>query len=402
MAALLIFTAHKRSRYSVRRVALEWARLVPVALGHLGVDYPKREAHMLNNRKNTECFATHRQDAPSWIASDPEEAFAIQTASPLGCDSLIHHEEYEDQFTECEVDEQEPIEEDVFDPQVLGSAAINTRPPGSSHQVWPLFPHRNHDVCGTPERLPETVPASGASTWTISAPEIERAIMNLYGRLKRTPTDSEVAKELNLSLLRYHEGLILLRDLEAEIASPRAEGGGQEIVWVGAGNDHSVFCCLRSEILTLFRNAVRMLPERERLVITLRYWEELNDREIRLTLDIPESTLTRLSASASLHLRARLFGSRESDHCGDEVTPAGAGREVGNKQTAREAHVYMSGGQDGWLPTGHSWESLGSNAIYDHFAQRWFFVDDCGDLKLVQRQDRHEMKFNEVCGTRSC
>jgi DNA-directed RNA polymerase specialized sigma24 family protein len=365
-----------------------------------GLVYSKREANMRNNSNNTVGFATYRQDAPPWIAADPEEAFAIQTASPLGCDSFIHNKEGGELSIESQADEQEAMEEEVFEPRILGREPVDARRPPSSRQGWPFFPHRNRDIGSIAERLPDTVPASGGVTWTISAPEVERAIITLFGRLKRTPTDSEVAKELNLSLIHYHEGLILLRDIETEIATPKVDGGGAELVWVGAGHDHAVFCCLRSEMLTLFKNAVKMLPEGERLIITLRYWEELSDREIRLTLEIPESTLTRLSASASLHLTARLFGSRESDHYGDEVVPAGSRPVRGNKRTAPEAHVYMSGGQDGWLPTGHSWERLGSNATYDHYAQKWFFVDESGELKLVRRQERHEVKFNEVCSTR--
>jgi hypothetical protein len=80
------------------------------------------------------------------------------------------------------------------------------------------------------------------------------------------------------------------------------------------GLEHAIFCCLRWELLRLFRNAVKRVPERERLVITLRYRADLGERKIGLTLDIEESTLTRLSASASLHLGAWLFGSRETDH----------------------------------------------------------------------------------------
>jgi hypothetical protein len=349
--------------------------------------------------KNIACYVTERHDCPPWI-SGSEQVLAIQTAFPLGYDSLTLDQGFEYEFMESQPDEHEPIEEEILESRLLGGAALETRRPKSCRQAPPSF-SRNRDVSRTPKRLPETVAASGAPTWTISAPEIEQAVINLYGRLKRTPLDSEVAKELNLSLIRYYEALILRKDFEAEIASRNADGGNQELVWVGAGNDHAVFCCLRSGILKLFRNAVRMLPQREHLVITLRYSEELNERDVRLTLAVPESTFTGLSASASLRLKARLFGSRESDHWGGEVKPACDGRGAGNKQMGPEAHIYISGGQDGWLPSGSSWESLSSNAQYDHFAQKWFFVDDGGELNLVQRQERHQIKINEVCSSGS-
>jgi RNA polymerase sigma factor FliA len=52
--------------------------------------------------------------------------------------------------------------------------------------------------------------------------------------------------------------------------------------------------------------AINDLPERERLVMTLYYYEETTMREIGLILGVVESRVSQMHASAVLHLRSRL------------------------------------------------------------------------------------------------
>jgi RNA polymerase sigma factor for flagellar operon FliA len=52
--------------------------------------------------------------------------------------------------------------------------------------------------------------------------------------------------------------------------------------------------------------AISDLPERERLITTLYYFEEVSMKEIGLILGVVESRISQLHASAVLHLRARL------------------------------------------------------------------------------------------------
>jgi RNA polymerase sigma factor for flagellar operon FliA len=56
----------------------------------------------------------------------------------------------------------------------------------------------------------------------------------------------------------------------------------------------------------LLTNAINDLPERERLIMTLYYYEETTMREIELILGVVESRVSQMHASAILHLRARL------------------------------------------------------------------------------------------------
>jgi Sigma-70 region 3 len=390
---------HSQPRWKVVPIDLETARCFP------GLAAPRHGSpesmgyYMQDDSKDIQRQASP-QTVPLWSRSDPEEALAIQLAVPKCGDFLTTNEQDDELSVEWRTDEQEPLQEDAFEFGPIDSGDMNKRLGDPPRSASPFFPCRTPEITDAPLRLPATVPASSGPTWTISAPQIERAITTLLGRLNRTPTDAEIAEELNFSLIHYHEALMLLRDLESEITirdlSPKGGPGDTDMIWVGGGLDSAIFCCLRSEMLKLFRNAVRMLPKRERLVMTLCYCENLSEMEIRLTLDIPESTFTRLSASAHLHLRARLFGSFRSDHYSfDGIQPADAKRRCSNSQSRPEANVYMSASQEGWLPIGTPWEHLGPGATYDHFARTWLLLDEECGLTIVQRKERYNIQLNE-------
>jgi hypothetical protein len=341
---------------------------------------------------------TFAQTVPQCHPSDSGEALAIQLTGPKCDDSLTPNEQDEILSIRRQTGERKLLEEEAlwFDP--IDDGETNERIGHAPRREGPFFPFRKPDTTDTTPRLAAAVPASSVPTWTISAPEIERAIRTLIIRLKRTPTDAEIAKELNFSVVHYHEALMLLKDLRSAIVmrdfSPKESACGSDMIWVGGGLDSAIFCCLRWEMLKLFRNAVRLLPERERLVMALSYCDTLSDIEILLTLDIAESTLTRLSASAYLHLRARLFGSYQTDHYSSDIRPAD-GCTCSNTQSGPEANIYVSASQSGWLPTGDSWESFGPDVTYRHFARTWLLLDEDGELKLVQRKEHFDIQLNE-------
>jgi RNA polymerase sigma factor for flagellar operon FliA len=55
-------------------------------------------------------------------------------------------------------------------------------------------------------------------------------------------------------------------------------------------------------------DAIRGLPEREQLVLSLYYHQELNLKEIGTVLDVTESRISQIHSQALLRLRARLEG----------------------------------------------------------------------------------------------
>ena len=73
---------------------------------------------------------------------------------------------------------------------------------------------------------------------------------------------------------------------------------------------------LQQNFQNALAQAIEQLPERERLVISLYYDEELNLREIGKVLDVSESRVSQICSQAMLRLRARLTDWVEADENG--------------------------------------------------------------------------------------
>ncbi len=145
---------------------------------------------------------------------------------------------------------------------------------------------------------------------------IEQAIQKLTAQFGRPPDELEIAEELGIGLTAYQQ---LLRDLKGlEIGTlyfeQCEESGNEELVYMpNRPEDDPLFRCLRAEMQTLLEDAIGGLPERERLVITLCYYEETTQKEVAVILGVTESRVSQIHASAVLHLRARLADSAREE-----------------------------------------------------------------------------------------
>ncbi len=138
---------------------------------------------------------------------------------------------------------------------------------------------------------------------------VEEAIRALTARLGRAPGEAEVAAELETSLGEYQQLLGDLKGLEiGTLHVERNENSGEEeLAYVpGRQEEDPLFRCLRGELEERLTEAIARLPDRERLVMTLYYYEEMTMREIGLALGVVESRISQVHASAVLHLRAAL------------------------------------------------------------------------------------------------
>jgi len=138
---------------------------------------------------------------------------------------------------------------------------------------------------------------------------VEEAIRVLTARLGHAPGEGEVAAEMALGLSEYQQLLGDLKGLEiGTLHMERNEDSGEEeLAYVpGRPEEDPLFCCLRGELEERLSEAIANLPDRERLVMTLYYYEEMTMREIGLALGVVESRVSQVHASAVAHLRAAL------------------------------------------------------------------------------------------------
>ena len=138
---------------------------------------------------------------------------------------------------------------------------------------------------------------------------VEEAIRALTARLGRAPGEAEVATEMAIGLEEYQQ---LLGDLKGlEIGTLHLEhnenSGEEELAYIpGSPEDDPLLRCLKGELEERLAEAIQNLPDRERLVMTLYYYEEMTMREIGLALGVVESRVSQVHASAVMHLRAAL------------------------------------------------------------------------------------------------
>jgi RNA polymerase sigma factor FliA len=138
---------------------------------------------------------------------------------------------------------------------------------------------------------------------------VEQAIQALIRQFNRSPTDMEIAQKLNIPLVAYQQLLGELKGLEiGSLHSERSEDSDEEELDLipGRPEDDPLFRCLDGEMRKRLTEAINNLPERERLVLTLYYYEETTTKDIGEILGVVESRVSQIRASAVLHLRARL------------------------------------------------------------------------------------------------
>lgn len=137
--------------------------------------------------------------------------------------------------------------------------------------------------------------------------QIEAAICEIEQRLHRAPSEDEIAQELGLSLAEYHEWLVEVRGVNLgslESSSPQ-EDGRDLLKYIS--DDESMWpsrLLEKSELVNLVAEGVEKMPDIERTVLSLYYYEELTLREISKIVDLHESRISQLKSQAILRLRS--------------------------------------------------------------------------------------------------
>src|SRR5918998_2832502 len=150
------------------------------------------------------------------------------------------------------------------------------------------------------------------------AREVEKAYSSLENKLKRPPSDKEIAEEMGISVDELNHiytqlstvSLVALDELMA------VDGGqGDKLSLVDTLEDTKTVSPMDAfesvEMKDILTEAVNKLPEREKVVVTLYYYEGLTLAEIGQVLGVTESRICQMHTKAVLALRGKISDSTQ-------------------------------------------------------------------------------------------
>lgn len=141
--------------------------------------------------------------------------------------------------------------------------------------------------------------------------EISRSMVRLESELQRSPTDQEVADDIGMDVKRYRDILARTSVTTFSLDRPVSMSDSDERITVGdvIADEASPDPGRQVEMHELedeLTQAIETLPDRERLLLSLYYHEDLTMKEISQVLEISESRVCQIHARAVLKLQAKL------------------------------------------------------------------------------------------------
>ncbi len=152
------------------------------------------------------------------------------------------------------------------------------------------------------------------------ARDIEKAYTALENKLKRPPSDKEIAEELGISIDDLNHIYTQLSNVSLvaldELMSVEGERG-DKLSLVETIEDTKTTSPTEAveseEMKAILADAINRLPEREKIVITLYYYEGLTLAEIGQVLGVTESRVCQMHTKAVLALRGRIADATRGD-----------------------------------------------------------------------------------------
>ena len=147
------------------------------------------------------------------------------------------------------------------------------------------------------------------------AREIERANAALEHKLQRAPTDQEMAEALDITVEEFQAALTRISNSSVVALDELwtlSGSSGDQVSLLDTLEDPSAIDPAQAmdttETKDRLADAISRLPEREKLVVALYYYENLTLREIGEVLGVTESRVSQLHTKAVLRLKSRLQG----------------------------------------------------------------------------------------------
>lgn len=143
------------------------------------------------------------------------------------------------------------------------------------------------------------------------AKKVQEAIKQLEQKKRRIPSDAEVAEVLGLSLKDYRELLEEVRPatfvcLDAALGDDGDNSPSQYEAFADPKQENPLDGVAKNEMASLIATHLQKLPQMQRQVLALYYFEDMRLREIAEIFGLTESRICQIHSQAILGLRAHL------------------------------------------------------------------------------------------------
>jgi len=145
------------------------------------------------------------------------------------------------------------------------------------------------------------------------ARKLNHACEVLSAELRRFPEEEEIADYLGMDLDKYRQGLLEINNSYVlsldDLMASSEKGDGPMNLLDSIEDENALDPCdisEREDMREMVREAIEHLPEREKIILSLYYYEDLSMKEVGEVLNITESRVSQLHTSAVSRLRAYL------------------------------------------------------------------------------------------------
>ena len=192
--------------------------------------------------------------------------------------------------------------DDLVNAGIIGLMdAIDRYDPSKGASLMSFAQHRVRGSIMDEIRSMDWVPYSTRD----KARRIEKTYAELENNGNKDPIEQDIAKAMGMTLDQYYDALLEISRMTISLLDDIFHDDDEIISEDNTMGDPEKEL-LMTETEALVGEAIEKLPDKERLVVTLYYYEEMTMKEIGKTINVSESRVCQLHSSAVLRLHAKL------------------------------------------------------------------------------------------------
>jgi len=174
--------------------------------------------------------------------------------------------------------------------------------------------------------------------------ELTTALTRLESKLGRAPTDEEIARDLGITIaqfdaLAYDLALQAMYSLEEMIGGPASESSAIGDLVADDNTPTPEAQAERQAERDILASAIDALPEAERIVVSLYYYEGLTLKEVGRVLGVTESRACQIHGKAMIRLRSQVHARLETSASADARSSGKTNRRIDSRYLSDPAGV---------------------------------------------------------------